>query len=219
MIEIDNRQFVHQRAHLCGTAHHVGRGVGQLHADRVGEDGGDHRGFVAIEFFGRFAIDVTGGSLYTVHVFAGFDHVEIDLHDSPFTPESFDQQGIIGFEPFADPGSGGEAKDIFGGLLGDGAASAETVSFTVFVIGFFDGFPVEPVMDHEIVILGGNDCTRHYGVDVVQGAPVGLHGEPFVGEIFDQADHLQRGNGDGHDGCDEHRAHRECDKEDHQVDK
>ena len=172
---------------------------------------------MAVEVLGRFAVDLPCGSFDAVHVLTRFDHIEVDFHDTPLVPESLDQEGIIGFDCFARPGTRREAKNVLCGLLRYGAASADAAPFAVLVERLVDGVPVETAVGEEIVVFGGDHCPYHREVDAVQRHPVRLHGEPLVREVFYQAEHLERSHSDGYHPGDEHRTHREREEEDRQI--
>ena len=85
-LQFDGREFGHQRPNPSRAPYHIRGGSFELHAQGIGQNGGDHRRLMGVEFRGPFVVDTAGGRFHAIHVFPGFDHVEVDLHDAMFAP-------------------------------------------------------------------------------------------------------------------------------------
>src|ERR1035437_4018577 len=64
------------------------------------------------------------GCFNAVNSITHFDDIEVNFHDALFVPNQFDKNGKISFEAFTDIRPLWEKENIFGCLLGNGAATA-----------------------------------------------------------------------------------------------
>lgn len=66
---------------------------------------------------------VLGGRFGTIDTRTHLDDVQVNLHDAFLAPECFNQEGVVGLQPLAYPGTARPAEDILGSLLRDGTAA------------------------------------------------------------------------------------------------
>lgn len=104
---------------------------------------------------------------------AHFNHVQIDFHDTVFSPEKLDQYGEICFYRLSEVGARVEGEDVLRRLLGDGASSTcdATVALVLFV-GMAYGVEVESAVFVEFGVLVIDDRVDEFGRDVFERYPV-----------------------------------------------
>ena len=105
------------------------------------------------QFLGGGVEVVLGGAFGTINAFAHLNHVEVNLHNALFRPESLNQEGEIGFHAFAHPRAFGPAEYVFGGLLRDGAAATVTATALALFDHGVEGDQVEAAVPEEVVVL------------------------------------------------------------------
>ena len=101
--------------------------------------------------------------------------VQINLHDTPLTPNHFYQTGEICLKPLTTPAMTWPKKDVLCGLLTDSAGSTITLTATAFIYCNMYFFEIEAVMGQETLILAGHHSNWHIYGHRVQGHPMMTH--------------------------------------------
>ena len=96
----------------------TGSGYCALFGQRQG--GGDTGGLYPGEVFGRFLEIALRPGFNPVGTDASLRDIEIFFHDAALSPQIFNEESEIGFEPFAQIATALPQEDILCGLLADG---------------------------------------------------------------------------------------------------
>ena len=140
-----------------------------------GQAGGDGTGLLPVDVPGFFPEIALCRRLHAEQGRTGLRNVQVYLHDPPFPPDRFDEDGPVGLGRFPDPGMGAEREDVLRDLLGDGAAAADPFP-VLLVVGphLLQLFPVESVVLCEAVVLRGDDSLDEVGGYFLEGNPFPL---------------------------------------------
>ena len=148
---------------------------------RARDDGGEGFGLAVIEVECRGGEILLCSRLHANDTIAQFDDVEIDLQNALLAPKEFDKYGEVCFKELTRVGARRCAKDVLGGLLGDGAAACHNTSVTLVAVERIQHILIrEASMFVETGIFAVNDGTDHVGRDVLDGYPVVLERESFA---------------------------------------
>jgi len=109
-----------------------GRPVG-FQAPWFGQNSCKERRLAGIQVCRRFPETALIRRLDPEHAVAQLDDVQVDLEDTAFGPDEFDDDGEVGLQSLADKAAAGSQEDVLGDLLRDRAGAAQ--AFAVFVLG------------------------------------------------------------------------------------
>ena len=155
---------LHHPLYLTGPFKQIGGGLVGLALQGIGKTGGNEGRLSGREFCGPGVEKPLGGSFGTKDATAHLSHIKVHFQDAFFSPYHLNKECEISLKPLPYPTSAREEEHIFGGLLGDGAGTAEFFPFPVGIHGFLYLHPVEPFVGEEPGVFAG-----HYSHCQVRG--------------------------------------------------
>ena len=167
----------HHTLDVAGPFGQIRGGLGGVALQGIGEAGGYEGRLPGREFACPGVEEPLGGCFGTKDAPAHFCHIEVHFQDAFFSPYHLNKECKICLKPFPHPTAAGEEEHIFGGLLRNGAGSAQLFPFAVGIHSISNLHPVEPLVGEEPGVFAGHNRHSQVGGNLLHRPP------PLVGTV------------------------------------
>ena len=147
----------------------LGLKIGRKNAETEVGDSAAADSLVAKRVFNLIILDESGSMSGLEDASPCFRDIQVYLKDSLFTPEGFNQDGIVGFYSFSSPSPTAECKAVLCHLLRNSTASAyRSADLIVFSFHLCQFNPIESLVREETLIFRHEDGLYQYWVNILQ---------------------------------------------------
>jgi hypothetical protein len=183
---------------------------------RIGQDRGNRRRLRPGKVFGTGVEIETRSRFGAINPVTHLDAVEIHFEYPFLAPDNFDKNGKIDLKAFANPAPGRPEKDIFGGLLGDSAGTAQGLAALLRSIErISDSLEIEAEVIDKILIFAADNGQHQIAGDRVERDPMMLPDRFFACvKLFDAANQHERRKRNGDEPKEDYAKKRQADQAD-----